>query len=89
MRSKTTRRFRKAFEHLPTAVRKRARKAYRLFATDPNHPSLQFKCVHEAEQVYSARISLSYRALAVRKDDDLIWFWVGNHDEYVRLIRSL
>ena len=28
------------------------------------------------------------RALAVKDGSDFIWFWVGKHDEYDRLIRS-
>jgi len=27
-----------------------------------------------------------YRALATEEGDDFIWFWIGNHDEYNRLI---
>jgi hypothetical protein len=28
-------------------------------------------------------------ALARQLDDNLIWFWIGPHDEYERIIREL
>jgi hypothetical protein len=36
--------------------------------------------------IYSARIGLEYRALAVRKKDRIIWYWIGSHAEYDRII---
>ena len=89
MISRTTRRFRTAFSNLPAPIQIRAREAYRLFAANPNHPSLQFKKVHGTRPIYSARVGLAYRALAVRRDDALIWFWIGSHSEYDRLLRTL
>jgi hypothetical protein len=35
----------------------------------------------------SARVGLEYSALTIMKKDALIRFWIGNHDEYDRLIR--
>jgi hypothetical protein len=29
---------------------------------------------------------MSHRALAVKDGDDFIWVWIGQHDEYDRLI---
>ena len=86
MKSHTTERFRKALASLPDHVQRRARKAYRLFRRDPNHPSLHFKQVHPTRPIYSARVSLGYRALGVVAADDIVWFWIGSHDEYERLI---
>ena len=39
--------------------------------------------------VYSARVDLDWRALGVMKDDTVIWFWVGPHDDYARLLKTL
>lgn len=89
MISHTTARFRKAFAALPDHVRQRARQAYRLFRDDPVHPSLHFKQVHPTRPIYSARVGLGHRALAVREGEVLLWFWIGTHDEYERLLRSL
>ena len=89
MTSKTTDRFRKAYAQLPEHVQRRAREAYRLFRDNPSHPSLRFKQVHATLPIYSARVGLGYRALAVRDDDTVVWFWIGTHADYDRLIRSL
>lgn len=89
MTSKTTERFRKAYAGLPEHIRRRARVAYRIFLEDPNHPSLRFKQVHATRPIYSARVGLGYRALAVRDVDVVIWFWIGTHADYDQLLRSL
>jgi hypothetical protein len=70
-------------------VQTRARAAYRLFRQDPAHPSLRFKLVHASRAIYSVRIGLAYRALAVRDGEDLIWFWIGSHADYDQLLRTL
>ena len=72
MTSKTTDRFRKAYAQLPEHVQRRAREAYRLFRDNPSHPSLRFKQVHATLPIYSARVGLGYRALAVRDDDTVV-----------------
>lgn len=70
-------------------MQRQARAAYKLFAQDPAHPSLRFKQVHTTRPIYSARVGLGYRALGVREGEDVIWFWIGSHAEYDRLIDSL
>lgn len=89
MTSKTTDRFRKAYVQLPEHVRRRAREAYRLFSDNPKHPSLRFKHVHPTRPIYSARVGLGYRALAVWDADVVVWFWIGTHADYDQLIQSL
>ena len=86
MTSRTTERFRKALAGLPAHVRAQARVAYRLFQQNPAHPSLQFKHVHPSRPIYSARVGLGYRALGVRDEEVVVWFWIGSHAEYDRLI---
>jgi hypothetical protein len=87
VRSHVSARFRKCFGELPEPVQQRARKAYRLFAENPNHPSLRFKQVHANEPIMSVRVGLGYRALGVMHRDDIIWFWIGSHADYDRLVR--
>lgn len=87
MRSHVTQRFRECFAELPGPVRERARKTYRFFLQDPSHPSLRFKQVHPTEPIVSVRVGLGYRAVGVRKGDDIVWFWIGSHAEYDRLVR--
>ena len=89
MNSRTTERFRKAFQRLPPHVQRQARAAYRLWKQDPFHSSLQFKQIHSREPIYSVRIGLGWRALGIRSDDTVIWFWVGSHAEYDNLLSHL
>jgi hypothetical protein len=56
---------------------------------DPSHPSLQFKRVHAKEPIYSVRIGLGWRAVGVRSDDTVVWFWIGSHAEYDKLLSGL
>lgn len=76
------------FRPAPQQVQRRARRAYRLFRDNPHHPSLAFKQVHPTRPVYSVRITLGYRAVGVVQGDEIIWYWVGPHHEYERLIST-
>lgn len=89
MRSRTTASFRKAFADLPSEVQERARTAFDLFSRDPGHPGLQLKKIHSDRPIYSARITRDYRALAVRRQDLWIWFWIGTHADYENLLNRL
>ncbi len=86
MNSRTSARFRAAFAELPAEVQRSARRAYRHFRHDPNHPSLRFKPVHATQPIFSVRISGGYRAVGIRADNDIVWFWIGTHAAYERLI---
>lgn len=89
MKSRTTTQFRKLFADLPKQVQQQARTAYRQFQEDPNYPSLCFKKVHPELPIYSARISKNYRAVGQVDGDTVIWFWIGSHAEYDRLLRQM
>jgi hypothetical protein len=85
MTSSTTPSFRRCFKGLSAAVQARVRKQYGLWRDDPHHPSLRFKRVGE---YWSVRVGRDLRALGREKDGVLYWFWIGSHDEYLRIIRS-
>lgn len=89
MNSRGTPRFWTAYRELPEPAREAARKAYRLFQENPNHPSLQFKKIHARQPIYSVRITLGYRALALVENDDVTWFWIGSHADYDRLLKDI
>ena len=89
MNSRTTARFRRLYAALPERVRHQAREAYRTFQRDTSHPSLRFKPVHQTLPIYSARVGLGYRALAVRQGAGWVWFWIGAHAEHERLLKQL
>lgn len=72
-----------AYEALPSYVRRLADANYDLLKRDPRHPSLQFKKVG---RYWSVRVGLRYRALAVEVADGYLWFWIGSHADYDRMI---
>jgi hypothetical protein len=74
---------------MPELIRKQAKAAYKLFQKDPYHPSLHFKQVHSARPIFAVRITKNYRAVGVIQDADIIWFWIGNHSEYDKILRRL
>ena len=86
MESRTTRKFWRLFFDLPQSVQQEAQRAFRLFQTNPSHPGLHFKKLEGEDDVYPARIGLGYRVLAVMKKDHYVWYWIGNHAEYDRLV---
>jgi len=49
----------------------------------PRHPSLQFKKVGP---YWSARVGARHRALAAEASDGFVWFWIGTHAEYDKLL---
>jgi hypothetical protein len=86
MQSRTTRQFWRLFSHLPADTQRDAKRSYRLFRTNPAHPSLHFKKLEGEDNIYSVRIGLEYRALAAMNKDRVVWYWVGSHHEYDRLV---
>jgi hypothetical protein len=86
MNSFTSRRFREAYANLPEPVRQQARRAYRLFRRDPSHPGLNLKKVDHENDVYSVRVGRGYRALGRLDGSDMVWFWIGPHGQYDKLI---
>jgi hypothetical protein len=75
--------FWECYHALPANIRELADKNFALLQIDPAHPSLHFKKVGRFR---SARVGLQFRALAVEVEDGLLWFWIGDHAEYDRLI---
>ncbi|MFQ5751421.1 MAG: type II toxin-antitoxin system RelE/ParE family toxin [bacterium] len=82
---RTTSRFWKCFEKLPSPVQKIAEENFQLLKINPRHPSLYFK---KTGKLWSVRVGISHRALAVEDGEDFTWVWIGTHDEYERLIRE-
>ena len=89
MISRTTRRFQEAYAKLPESIKQQAKTAFKRFQQNPEHPGLRFKKVHEREPIFSVRISRGYRAVGVRKRGGIIWFWIGGHADYEKLLRQL
>lgn len=73
------------YERLPSEIQRQADFRYNLLRQDPAHPSLHFKRIG---RFWSVRVSLGFRALAVPADDGLVWFWIGSHADYDRLLQD-
>jgi mRNA-degrading endonuclease RelE of RelBE toxin-antitoxin system len=89
MKSRRTRAFREGLASLPQQVRDQATNAFRKFQDDPYHPGLHFKKVHPTLPIYSARINDDYRVVGQMRTDAIVWFWIGKHEVYERLLKSL
>jgi hypothetical protein len=76
------------FRRLPTRIQRLARKNYKLWRENPLHPGLQFKLVGKRIPAYSIRVGIGWRALGLKMDNAMVWFWIGSHAEYQKLLRS-
>lgn len=68
---------------LPESVRELADRNFALLKGDPHHPSLHFKKIG---RYWSVRVGLHFRALGIDVDDGVLWFWVGSHADYDKLV---
>lgn len=82
MISRTRPSFWRAYASLSPQARQAARRAYRLFAENPNHPSLRFKKLGGYDDVWSVRVNEQYRAVGERHGDTVTWVWIGSHNDF-------
>jgi len=80
---RATPRFWARYHRLPVEVQRLADSCYALLRQDARHPSLHLKKVG---RFWSVRVGLHYRAVAVEDGPALMWFWIGTHAEYDRLL---
>jgi hypothetical protein len=71
------------YQALSPAVRGLADKNFSLLKQDPHHPSLHFKRVG---RYFSVRVGRHYRALGLEVPDGVLWFWIGSHADYDKLV---
>ena len=75
--------FWKSYRALPSNIRELADKKFELLKGDPYHSSLRLK---QLGSLWSIRVGLHYRALATEIEEGLLWFWIGSHADYDKLI---
>ena len=56
---------------------------YLILKSDPRHPSPQLKLVG---RFWSCRIGLHHRTLGIDVEGGILWFWIGDHAQYDRLV---
>ena len=71
------------YKTLPKEIKILADKNFELLKANPKHPSLHFK---QIGNLWSVRVGKHYRALGLDKKEGIIWFWIGSHAAYDRLI---
>jgi hypothetical protein len=87
MNHHTSPKFWECYSKLQSKVKAIADKNFELLKKNPKHPSLHLK---KAGRYWSVRAGIFYRALGVDtpNKDGIIWFWIGSHTEYDRLISN-
>jgi len=83
--SQTTPSFWRFLALLTDTERLAARRAYRLFATNPEHNSLRFKKLAGHADLWSVRITRRVRAVGQRSGEIIKWVWIGSHSEFDKL----
>ena len=83
MRHYTSPSFWKCYDDLPETIKELADKNYELLKQSPSHPSLHFKKI---DNYFSVRVGLKYRALGIEVNEDVLWFWIGSHADYDKLL---
>ena len=71
------------YRSLPEARQKVADKNFGLLKDNPRHPSLRLKKVGA---LWSARVGNHYRVLGMDAEDGILWFWIGTHADYDKLL---
>ena len=85
MRHRATAKFWKLYNNLSPELQSVADKNFILLKANQKHPSLHFKNIKA--DLWSARIGLHCRALALESADGYDWIWIGQHEEYERFIK--
>ena len=71
------------YRRLRPAVQRLADEKYRLLKDDSRHPSLELKRIG---RFWSCRVGLHHRTLGIDVEGGILWFWIGDHSEYDRII---
>ncbi|MGA2400768.1 MAG: hypothetical protein ABSG91_03565 [Syntrophobacteraceae bacterium] len=71
------------YRRLPKQIQELADTSYEMLKANPARPSLHLKKIGRYRSV---RVGLHYRAVAVEVPEGLLWFWIGSHSEYDKLL---
>lgn len=78
--------FWRRYRQLPKDIRELADKNHELLRVNPQHPSLQLKKIGTPRQLWSVRVGMHYQALGLDKPEGIVWFWIGSHAEYDKML---
>lgn len=87
MNHHTTSKYWQYYNSLPEKTKILAKKNFKILKKTPNHPSLHLKKI---KKYWSVRVGIHYRALGIDTPDQngIIWFWIGSHEAYNKLIKK-
>jgi mRNA interferase RelE/StbE len=85
----TTDSFKRDFQRLPEAIKRRTEAAIRLLLSNPHHPSLRVKKVRGEilkgyDNIFEGRITRDYRFFFLIETDTYILLRCGRHEEYLK-----
>lgn len=86
MKHFTLPRFWKYYRDLPDDIQDLADRKFELLKSNPRHPSLHLKRIGNTQELWSVRVGLHYRALGRKRLEGIMWFWIGTHAAYDKLI---
>lgn len=72
-------------QKLPQNIQRRTARQFQILQENPLYPSLHFK--KTSTGLWSIRITNDYRVLGYENDGQIIWYWIGPHSEYEKMIR--
>jgi hypothetical protein len=79
--------FKKLYLQLPEKIKILAINCYKLWRTNHLHPSLHYKRI--GNDFRSIRIGYHFSALARIRNNCVVWFWIGSHEEYSKLLDQI
>ncbi len=82
-RHRATHQFWNHYDKLPKKIAILADTNFELLKLNSKHPSLHFKKLKN--DLWSVRIGLDFRALALKDNVGFTWIWIGSHAEYDKL----
>ena len=83
MRHLASPKFWEAYAALSPDTRRIADEKFSLLKADPRHPSHHLK---QIGRFWSVRVGLHHRALGVSHEEGVLWFWIGSHADYDRMV---
>jgi mRNA interferase RelE/StbE len=89
MKVSRTESFKRDFQRLPEAIKRRTEVALRLLMANPHHPSLRVKKVKGNilpgyDNIFEGRITRDYRLFFLIETDVYILLRCGRHEEYLK-----
>lgn len=82
-----TKKFDKSLDQLPLRVKNDARKTYGQWRKDPS--SVDFRPLQGNKSIWRISLPDGYRAIGEDLGDTIKWFWIGSHNDYENIIRSI